>query len=315
MKSFLALVLAVVAIIFIFFGFFYRSSRNNQSAGLSQPLSVVTSFYPLAYFAQQVGGDLIRVTSITPAGAEPHDYEPTPQDIVTVHKANVFIYNGGGVDAWAERVQTELEQSGVQVLSMQQHIALMSGFSEDQTGDSSTSTASDPHIWLDPVLAAQEVELIRVVLTKADPVHADAYQNNATSYTNHLHELDTHFTQGLAQCERREIVVTHNAFRYLSRRYHLNSYAIAGLSPEDEPSAQHIAELISLVRQRDIKYIFFESLVNPRLAETIARETGAVTAVLNPIEGVLPEQVAQGLNYDTIMEANLAALRQALNCQ
>jgi zinc transport system substrate-binding protein len=308
-KSFFVLALGLVAIAAGLYAAGFASVRNGAGANPanSGKMAVVGTFYPLAHFALQVGGNLVTVANITPAGAEPHDYEPTPQDIAGAYRAKVFIMNGGGVDTWAERIAPDLKAKGVQVVDMQDTILL-------STAPSGSETTLDPHIWLDPVLSEQEVALIRDAFVKADPVNAVVYANNAASYIAQLQALDEAYKAGLASCRIKDIVTSHAAFGYMAKRYGLTQIAIAGLSPDAEPSAEQMANIANLAKKNNVKYIFFESLVSPKLAQTIATEVGAQTIAFNPLEGLTDEQISSGETYLTVMRDNLDELRIALQC-
>jgi zinc transport system substrate-binding protein len=280
-------------------------------------IRAAASFYPLAEFAKQVGQDRVGVTNLTPAGAEPHDFDPSPQDIITLQNSRVFIYNGAGLEAWVDRVLPELQRRAVVTVNASQGIPLLSGIPEQSTDiqPSPDPHLTDPHFWLDPTLAAQEVNSIKEGLIKADPGQRDFYEVNAAAYQQKLGELDQEFSQGLAHCERQEIVTSHAAFGYLARHYHLTMISIAGLSPDAEPSPQRLAKIAEFARQHQVAYIFFETLVSPRLSETIAREVGAKTIVFNPLEGLSKEELAQGKNYLSIQRENLHNLKIALACR
>jgi zinc transport system substrate-binding protein len=173
----------------------------------------------------------------------------------------------------------------------------------------------DPHVWLDPVRAQAQVEAIRAGLAKIDPPNAAVYAANAQAYRAKLTALDAAFASGLKQCARREFVTTHSAFSYPARRYGLTQIPIQGVDREAEPSPADLAALVKQVKDRKIQYVFFETLVSPKLAETLAREVGAKTLVLNPIEGLTKEEQAAGKAYIALMEENLRNLRTALECQ
>ena len=285
-----------------------RGGGSKANPGSAGKMAVVGTFYPLAHFAAQVGGDHVAVVNITPAGAEPHDYEPTPQDIASAYGAKVFIMNGGGVDTWAERIAPDLKAKGVQVVDMQDTIALNSA-------PAGSETTLDPHIWLDPALSEQEVALIRDAFIKADPAQGAAYLANAAAYISQLQMLDDDYKVGLASCRLKDIVTSHAAFGYMAKRYGLTQIAIAGLSPDAEPSAQQLADIAQLAKKDDVKYIFFESLVSPKLSQTIATEVGAQTLAFDPLEGLTDAEIASGKTYLTVMRDNLAALRIALQCK
>jgi len=293
----------VVILIFMVSVVFLVSKKGDVVKENSNKILVATSFYPLGEFAKRVGGDLIDVVIVTPSGAEPHDYEPTPQDIIAVRKSKVFVYQGSGFDSWAERLGPDLKKEGIDVINMN------SNFNLD-----SRQGKADPHIWLDPVLASKEVEIIRETLSKIDPTHETNYRSNASKFESELELLSEQYRRELSNCKQNKIIVSHEAFGYLGKRYGFNFISVSGLSPEEEPSAQRIGELTKIVKENDIHYVFFETLVSPKLAETIANETGAQTAVLDPIEGITENDLKIGKNYLSLMGNNLSNLRKALQC-
>ncbi len=298
----LILILVIIVVVTgatIFVGRYRTTSETDKT----HTIRIVASFYPLAEFAQHVAGDQAIVTTVVPAGTEPHDYEPTPQDIARIQQATVFIFNGNGLDPWAERIQNELQTRHITVINMSKIIP--------RTG----IPTNDPHSWLDPVIAKSEIAIIRDALAAADPQHADIYQHNASQYITELDDLDNAYQLGLHMCRLRTIVTSHEAFAYLAQRYHFTTISLAGISPDEEPSTQKIAEISRIVQQRGIKYIFFETLVSPRIAQVIAQETGAKTLVFDPIEGISDQQRQAGENYVTIMHQNLKNLQTALGCQ
>jgi zinc transport system substrate-binding protein len=176
-------------------------------------------------------------------------------------------------------------------------------------------TQTDPHFWLDPVLAQEEVQIIRDALIKVDPANAQYYDKNAEGYISQLQALDKKYQDGLASCALKDVVTSHAAFGYLAKRYNLNQIAISGLSPDQEPSSSQMVEIAREAKQKNVKVIFFETLVSPKLAETIAREIGAQTAVFNPLEGLTDQEIKEGKNYISVMEDNLNNLRTALQCK
>lgn len=281
----------------------YRKNQSTQSPG---SVSVSASFYPLYDFARNVGGSHVHVTNITPAGAEPHDYEPSAQDLVQAQKSAVFLYNGGTMEPWTDKFVKDYQNVAVKAST---DITLHTTTLEGESG------VKDPHFWLDPVLAQQTVRNIRDGLIKADPQHAADYTKNAAAYITKLQKLDQQFASGLQHCQQHTIITSHEAFGYVAARYNFTAQSIAGLSPDSEPSAGKMAELTQLARQQNIHYIFFESLVSPRLADTIAQEVGAKTLVFDPLEGLTNEDQKQGKNYLSVQQQNLAALRTALACQ
>jgi len=292
-----------------------------QQRGSSQPvqnsqgkIKVAASFYPLADFARHVGGDLVSVVNITPAGAEPHDYEPTPQDIAAVYDSKLFIFNGNGVDAWGDKIQADLESKGVRTIKMNEHIESLQNNSPAGS-EGAAAGAYDPHFWLDPVNAEKEADAIANALISVDASHQEIYVRNRDAFKAQLALLDQQYAAGLSSCQLRTIVTSHNAFNYLANRYNLSTLYILGLSADQDPSPKTIADVADAARARGIKYIFFETLISPKLATTIATEIGAQTLVLNPIEGLSNEEIAAGNDYISEMKNNLANLRIALSCR
>jgi len=276
---------------------------------------VVASFSTLADFTRQVAGDRAEVVSLVPTGVEPHDWEPSPADVARVEKAAVFVYNGAGFDAGAARLARTAAGKAIVV----EATAGLSLLTADLPGHDTHTHAKakaepDPHVWLDPLLARGQVEAIRAGLAKADPANAAHYATRAVNYTTRLNALHETLGTGLADCARREIVVSHAAFAYLAKRYGLLQVPVMGISPEAEPSPAELARVVRLVRKLKAKVIFFETLVSPKLAETLAAEVGAKTLVLNPLEGLTADEAKAGKDYVAVMEDNLKNLRIALEC-
>lgn len=283
----------------------------------ARPLAVAT-FYPLFEFTRAVAGDRMDVVMLVPPGVEPHDWEPAPQDVARVQAARVVVFNGAGLEPWIDALVRGL--TGAVAVDATAGLALGRGAAHKHRGDRAEPGADhdgapDPHVWLDPVLARAQVDAIRAGLATADPAGAETYAANARAYAARLDALHRAFEEGLRDCARREIVVAHAAFGYLARRYGLRQVAIMGLAPEAEPSPADLARLVRFARGRDVQYIFVEPLGSPRLAETLAREIGARTLALDPVEGLTPDDTAAGKSYITVMEQNLQNLRTALACR
>ncbi len=284
-------------------------------------VKVVTSFYPMYYFASQVGGERAEVTSLVPAGVEPHDWEPKASDMRALNTARVLVYNGAGFEPWAERVLGSLENKNLIVVDSSHGLELLEAEEhEDHEEDDHADEAEehgefDPHVWLDPVHAQHQVQKIAAALIQADPDGKATYEANAKALTDKLRALDREYT-GLSRCSRKEIVISHAFFAYPAKRYGLQQVAIiASLSPDAEPTPKQIAELVQFVKQHQIRYLFFETLISDKVAQVIAKETGARALVLNPIEGLTREQQEKGEDYLTLARANLANLKTALECR
>ena len=265
---------------------------GGESAGSDDRMQVVAGFYPLAFAAEEVAGNRVEVTNLTPAGAEPHDVELSPRDVERIRSADLVLYAGGGFQPALEEAADGAEGAAVEVLD---------GLDlREEDGE------ADPHVWLDPVRFAQVVERIGAELGGEAP---------ARQLASKLRALDGEYREGLADCDRHELVTAHDAFGYLADRYGLEVIPIAGLAPEVEPTPRDLEEIAELVEDRGVTTVFVEPLLSPEIGETVAREAGVETAVLNPLEGLTEEELARGENYLSVMRANLEALRAGLGCR
>jgi zinc transport system substrate-binding protein len=295
---------------FIFIGLLTFVLNHNKQKPIVQTnkLQIVASFYPLYFFSEQIAGDKANVTNITPAGAEPHDYEPTAQDIAQIEKSKLLVLDGTGLEAWGNNIKQNLNPKNTTVLTVGDGIINQKVMEDGQN-------VIDPHIWLSPPLVKQIADKITLALIQIDPVNSNYYQTNANSLKTKLDSLDAEYKQGLSNCAEKNIITSHAAFGYLATTYGLNQVPIAGLSPDAEPSPQQLADITKFAKDNNVKYIFFESLVSPKLSDTIANEIGAKTLVLNPIEGLTNDEISQGKNYFTEMQNNLSNLKIALLCK
>ena len=269
---------------------------------------VVASFYPLAYLTAQIAGDRAEVRNLVPAGAEPHDWEPKASDIAGIAKASVFVYNGAGFEAWVPKALDAARSARRIDVEATKGLPL----APPPPGAESADYPADPHAWLDPALAKGMAAQIAAGLTQADPAGKEVFAANLAALSAKLDNLDGDFKAGLASCARQDVITAHAAFGYLTRRYGLTQVAIEGLSPDAEPTPARLAEVTRLARTTGATTIFFETLVSPKVAEAIAREIGAQTLTLDPLEGVKDERTQ---NYFTVMASNLANLRLGLGCR
>ena len=260
---------------------------SDQSSGAQR---VAASFYPLAFAAEAIGADSVDVVNLTPPGTEPHDLEPTPSDVRELKSADLVLLLGDGFQPQLE----DAAENGDKVVELLDTPGL-SRFEND-----------DPHVWLDP--ARYELIARRI----GDELGAAA---SVQEFVARLKALDSDYKRGLANCARDDIVTSHDAFGYLAERYGLNQIPITGLSPEAEPSPKDLSRVVDLVRSTKATTVFSETLVSPRIAEAVASETDARTAVLNPIEGLEPSEAEKGEDYFSLMRSNLAGLRAALGCR
>ncbi|MEH7336872.1 metal ABC transporter substrate-binding protein, partial [Neobacillus drentensis] len=262
------------------------------------------------YFAKKVAGDSANVELLIPNGVEPHDWEPTAKDMAKIQDADVFIYNSQYFELWTEKVLKSINDSKLKVVEASSGIKLMDAL-ESEEGEEHTAS-KDPHVWLSPVLAQQEVNTIAKALEQADPSNKDQFQKNATALNSELADLDHLYKETIDKAKRKEFVTQHAAFGYLAKQYGLTQIPIAGLSPDVEPTLGKLTELTELTKKKNIKVIYFEEMTSSKVAETLAKEIGAKTEVFNPLEGLTKEEQQQGLDYFGVMKKNLDALKLSI---
>ncbi len=285
--------------VLLLFFFLWQKTWRIVPTESSEKMNITASFYPIAFLAEEIGGKKVVVRNITPAGAEPHEYEPSPRDFAEMEESKVLIVNGLGLEPWYENIQKNIDPKKTDILAVGEGLGNM----------------KDPHVWLSPTFMKIMAEKIERVFTKADPKNEKYYIENLQKLLTNLTDLDREYTQGLTNCEQRNIITSHSAFGYLASGYRLTQIAIAGLSPDAEPSPKQLADIATFAKANNVKYIFFESLTSPKLSQTLATEINAKTLVLNPIEGLTKEETAQGKNYLSVMRENLAHLQTALSCK
>lgn len=307
---FLGVVLLAFLVIVILLSF------NKKEENDSSKIKVVTSFYPLYFFTSQIAGDKAMVSNITPAGTEPHEYEPTTRDMTLIESSNLLVLNGGGLESWGENIQNNLNKDKTKVVVVGDGLIIKTITEEKENiKEGDHHDVIDPHIWLSPVLARQMVDKIESGLSLSDPNNSAYYKFNAENLKNKLSVLDEEFRNGLKKCENKNIITSHSAFSYLASAYDLNQVSISGLSSEEEPSSKDMAEVAKFTKANNVKYIFFESLISPKLSETIAKEIGAKTLLLNPLEGLTEDEIKFGKDYFSEMRNNLINLKIALECK
>lgn len=284
-------------------------------------MNVITTFYPIYEFASEIGGEDINAINLLPVGVEPHDWTPRSQDIINTSKAQLFLYNGAGLEGWVPNFLKSLDSdSEAKAVEVSQGVDLIMTDEEDghdhghedEGAEHSDSLHTDPHTWVSPKSALVMAKNIKESLQSVDPEHSAGYEERYQKLVERLSALDSKFTEELGKLPNKEIVVSHQAFSYLARDYGLSQHAIMGLSPDAEPRGQDLLDLAALVKEEGIRYIFFEELVSDKLAKTLASETGVSTMVLNPVEGLTEAQEKNGDNYFTLMEKNLQNLILAL---
>lgn len=280
--------------------FFRQSTTRTNVPDESLPL-VYTSIYPLYDFTKKIGGNKIKVINITPAGAEPHSFEPSTKLLAEISKSALFLYNGAGMEPYLENLRDTLQGGQLLMIEASQGVDL-----NKENGE------TDPHIWLNPRYALSMGHNILQALKQIDPDNKDYYEHNFDTFKENLTALDQEYQNTLALCRKRKIIVTHQAFNYLCKAYNLEQIPIMGLNAEAEPSPQKLKEISQLIQKEKINYIFAESLFSPKVAATIAEETGATILPLHPLESLSEKELQAGEDYFSIMRQNLKNLKQAL---
>jgi zinc transport system substrate-binding protein len=310
--------LRVVAIAGAIWAAVLVSSCSGRVTG-GRGLDVVVGLYPYQYVAERVVGNHGTVTNLTKPGAEPHDLELTPRQVAAASTADLAIYEKGLQPSFDTAIKNEPPRHELDVTMVvplqdtaQQEVTTV-GDRPDESAREAHTLAGDPHVWQDPVRMATITRAIRDQLVTIDPGHKMDYIANARKLLHDLRTLDRRFTKGLAHCTRTEIVTSHAAFGYLAQRYHLTMISIAGLSPDNEPSAEWIAQLQRLIARDGLTTVFSEELGTKKYAQSLAHDLGLKAEVLSPIEGL--QSNTDNDTYVSLMDKNLRALRSALGCR
>lgn len=317
-----SIVFIIGIVISVIIGFLFMVRMFNQSLNNKQQkgkLSVVTTLYPLYDFAKAIGGDKVNVVLLLPPGVEPHAFEPKPNDIVAINQADVFIYTGEFMELWAHDILRGVTNKNLKTINTSVNVEIMKKDKNHEHDDDENHEHGDidPHVWLDFENVKIMVDNIAKGLSEKDPANRDYYASNANSYKRAVKELDKQYRSTLAMCRTKQIVYGgHYAFGYLTKRYGLGYFpAVKGFEPETEPTANDLAQLVSQVKENDIRYIFYEELASPKVAETIGQETGAKLLLLNAGHNVSKEDLNRKVSFLSIMRDNLVNLKIGLECR
>ena len=288
------------------------TSESEEETGRPR---IVCSLFPLYEFALKVGGDRTEVSLLLPPGVEPHAWEPKASDLVAISKADLFLCVSENLEPWVTDVVRGVGHDGLRVLAAAEGLLGHDDEALHGHGDRG-GEARDPHVWLD--LSYDQVIVTRIAraLSSIDPENGDDYRANAVSYNERLQALDKKYREALAACRHHTLVLGgHSAFSYLARRYGLEEIPLYGVSADAQPTPRRLAEVVETARDLKVQYVFFETLVGPKLARVVAEEIGAGTLVLNPGANMTKEQFDRGLTFLSILEENLENLRKGLECE
>jgi zinc transport system substrate-binding protein len=299
MKKYFILVL--VSLCFISLWVYFRQAKKTTTVFNPNTLSITTSSYPLEFIARQlVAGDKV-VTNLVPFGTDPHEFEPSAKQISGIYDSTIFLFNGADLDPWAEKIQEDLASKGIVPMKAVAGLTLIDG--------------ADPHFWLDTDNMTKVANRLAVVLIKLDPNKTQDYQSRLEAFTKSMRSLDDEYATSLATCKQKNLVISHNFFAYPAKKYGLIEVPISGLSPESEPTPKALADIITLIKSQKVGVIFRETLISPKLVESLAQDAGVKVATLNPLEGLSAQDASLGLDYISIMRENLKQLKQGLECK
>jgi len=315
----------IITLIIVIFVIIIASGCTKKQAEVDNEVSqdklkVYTSFYPLYYVANQIGGDQLETELVIPNGAEVHSYEPSPRKLANLEESDIFFYNGLGLEPWADKVVKNLKSVGVKTVRVSDRIELLK-FEEHKHGHDQEDNHQgyshnhgeyDPHIWLNPINMIDIAKLMKEEFVALDSNHTDIYKQNLADFTTKMESLDQDYKETLANKKQNYILVSHASFGYLAARYGLEQLAVSGISPHQEPSPKDLAELTEEAYEHGINYIFMETLANPKTAQVLAQEADLKVLTLNPIAGLTAKEQKQGEDYVLIMKQNLSSLRKAL---
>jgi len=286
--------------------------RAAPPAGSARKLKVVATLFPLYDMAFAIGGANTEVSLLLPPGVEPHSFDPKPGDMARINQADVFIYTGALMEPWAEDLLKSVSNKDLLAVNA----GRAAGFGVRGAGLGEDGRHEDPHIWLDFDNARLMARHIAAALEEKDPSNSAVYRKAATAYDGRLAALDAAYKTGLSSCRTKEIVYGgHYAFAYLARRYGLRYFAAQGLSPDAEPTARDLAALVDQIRKDKIKFVFYEELTSPRIAETLAAETGAKMLMLSAAHNISKDQLLRGVSFFDILQNDLDSLREGLECR
>lgn len=289
----------------------------GDEGGDSEGVQVAAGFYALEYVAERIGGERVEVTTLTQPGQDPHDVELSVARTAEVAESDLVLHLGGFQPVVDDAVEQVAEGEVLDAADVAELVATGSEHDDDDEDeaheDEEPTGADDFHFWLDPQRLAAVGDALTDALAEADPANAEDYRANLQTLQDDLASLDDDLRQGLADCERDVVVVSHDAFGYWAQRYGLDLHSIAGLSPDSEPSPSHLADLADLVREEGITTVFSERLASAELAETLSSDLGLRTAVLDPIEGLSDDTADE--DYVSLMRQNLEELREANGCR
>lgn len=288
-------------------------------------MTVYTTIFPLKDFAQKIGGSYVDVQAIYPPGADSHTYEPSQKQTVNIAKADLFVYNGAGLEPFVDKLEESLKKENVTIVNTSDGLPLITASEEEheeheeeheeheEHEEEHEKHDQDPHVWLDPFLAAKQAEAIKNALIKLQPAHKDEFEKNYEALKKQLDDLDKEFQSAVNTAKTKEVLVSHAAYGYWEHRYGIKQIAVAGLSASEEPSQKQLTEIAQLAKEHQLQYILFETFATPKVAEVVQKETGTKILRLNHLATISEEDEKKNKDYITLMKENLETLKKAMN--
>ena len=308
------------------------SAPTSSDAANSSDFKVVTTIYPLQYMTERIAGDKVEVNSLIPNGVEPHGYEPSVQDIIKIKDAKLFVMNGAGMELWAEDMLESNKNKDLSVVDTSKNTQLLASVGEEEhehehevhehEGHDHDAAhehehhhshgPNDPHLWLSPKRAIAQAEAIYNGLVEVDPANKESYKQNYDALKAELEELDKNYTEELSKLSNKAIVTSHTAFAYLANDYGLKQLGISGVNGDSEPSPKDMAKIVDFVKENNVKAIFTEELVSPKVAQAVSKETGANLDTLYTIEAYTEDMQKNNETYLDLLKKNLETLKKNL---
>ncbi|SDH97773.1 zinc transport system substrate-binding protein [Alteribacillus persepolensis] len=295
-----------------------EAGGEEVNNGEDAPLHIYTTLFVWEDFTKKIGGDEVQVQNIVPAGGDPHTFEPTAQTMIDIAEADAFIFNGGGMEGFAEQINAAVQEEGVTSVEVTKGMELRQlnddhAHSHGHNDHAHEHGEADPHVWLDPILAMEAVDYIKEALIEMRPEKEDVFHENAKMLQRELQEVDERFSDIAASSESNQFVVSHAAYGYWEDRYGLEQIGITGLSPSDEPSQKELQAIIDMIEEQEVEYVMFERNISSKVTEVVQDESGTQALHLHNLESVSEEEREAGKDYLQIMEENIKNLQQALS--
>ncbi len=308
----LALLLSISTFILVACG---QDESDSKADG---KLTIYTTLYPLEYFAERIGGEDVTAESIIPPGSDAHSFEPTTRTMAELAEADLFIYNGAGMEGFADAAQDTLSNEDVMVLESAKDIHLDESEEEHEEHEHEEHADHDhgdmnPHIWIDPILAIEQAENIKDALIALDPDQKETFETNFSSLQEELLALDQSFQEMADRADKKEFLISHDAYSYWESRYGLEQLSVSGLSPSQEPTQKQLEEIIETAKSHNLKYMLFEQNATPKPAKAVQKELGLNTLRIHNLSVLTEEDIENNETYFTLMEKNIQTLQKALS--